>query len=53
MRLDGRTVLAASRHGTVYRIDVESGRHTRVAELDMLALGCDLAAGQGNSAYVR
>ena len=52
MRLDDRTVLTASRHGTVYRIDVESGHHTRVAELDMLAIGCDLAAGQGSSAYV-
>ena len=51
MRLDDRTVLTASRHGTVYRIDVESGHHMRVAELDMLALGCDLAGGQGSSAY--
>jgi hypothetical protein len=42
MRLDDRTVLTASRHGTVYRIDAECGRHTRVAELDMLAFGCEL-----------
>ncbi len=43
-RLDQRTVLTASRHGTVYRIDVEIGQSTCVARLDMLALGCDMAA---------
>jgi hypothetical protein len=52
MRLNDQAVLTASRHGTVYRIDVESGQNTRVAKLDMLALGCDLAAGQADSAYV-
>jgi hypothetical protein len=52
MRLDDRTVLTASRHGTVYRINVESGQNVRIAQLDMLALGCDLAPGQGDIAYV-
>lgn len=51
-RLDQRTVLTASRHGTVYRIDVESGQSTCVARLDMLALGCDMAASQHDSVYV-
>jgi hypothetical protein len=51
-RLDQRTVLTASRHGTVYRIDVESGQSTCVARLDMLALDCDMAAGQHDSVYV-
>lgn len=51
-RLDSRTVLTASRHGTIYRIDVESGLNTCVAKLDMLALGCDLAAGPHGIAYV-
>jgi hypothetical protein len=51
-RIDDHTVLTASRHGTVYRIDVESGQNTCVARLDMLALGCDMAAGDPNIAYV-
>ena len=51
-RVDERTVLTASRHGTVYRIDFESGLSTCVARLDMLALGCDMAAGPPGSAYV-
>lgn len=51
-RLDQRTVLTASRHGTVYRIDVETGQNTLVAGLDMLALGCDLAASKPDIAYV-
>lgn len=52
MRVDDWTVLTASRHGTVYRIDVQTGQSTRMAQLDMLALGCDLAAGQPGSAYI-
>lgn len=51
-RIDDRTVLTASRHGTVYCIDVENGRNTCVAKLDMLALGCDMAAAEPNVAYV-
>jgi hypothetical protein len=51
-RVDERTVLTASRHGTVYRINVESGLSTRVARLDMLALGCDMAAGPPDVAHV-
>jgi Restriction endonuclease len=52
MRLDDRTVLTSSRHGTVYSIDTKSGHNTRVAKLDMLALGCDLATGPADSAYI-
>jgi Holliday junction resolvase-like predicted endonuclease len=52
MRLDHRTVLTASRHGTVYRIDVENGQKTCMAKLDMLALGCDLAADRHDNAYI-
>jgi Holliday junction resolvase-like predicted endonuclease len=51
-RLDDHTVLTASRHGTVYRIDVETGQNTCAARLDMLALGCDMAAGGDGSMYV-
>ena len=51
-RVDERTVLTASRHGTVYRIDVDSGLSTCEARLDMLALGCDMAAGPPGIAYV-
>jgi hypothetical protein len=36
----------------MYRIDVESGLSTCVAKLDMLALGCDMAAGSPGVAYV-
>lgn len=42
-RVNERTVITASRHGTVYQIDVESGLSTCVAKLDMLALGYDMA----------
>jgi Holliday junction resolvase-like predicted endonuclease len=52
IRLDQRTVLTASRHGKVYRIDVENGQSTCLAELDMLAVGCELAAGEHDSAYL-
>ena len=51
-RIDDRTVLTASRHGTVYRIDVETGQNTCVAKLDMLALGCDMTAAEPDLAYV-
>jgi hypothetical protein len=51
-RVDERTVLTASRHGTVFRIDVESGLNTCVARLDMLALGCDMTAGPPGIAYI-
>jgi hypothetical protein len=45
VRIDEHTVMTATRHGTVYRIDVETGKSTLMARLDMLALGCDLASG--------
>lgn len=51
-RVDERAVLTASRHGTVYRIEVESGLSSCVARLEMLALGCDMAAGPPGVAYV-
>ena len=51
-RIDEHTVLTASRHGTVYQIDVGTGQNTRVAKLDMLALGCDMAAGRDGSMYI-
>jgi len=44
--------MTATRHGTVYRIDVETGKSTLMARLDMLALGCDLASGHQGRAYV-
>jgi hypothetical protein len=51
-RINDHVVLTASRRGTVYRIDVETGQSTCVANLDMLALGCDLAAGGDGNMYV-
>jgi hypothetical protein len=51
-RIDDHTVLTASRHGTVYRIDVETGQSICVAKLDMLALGCDMTAGSDGNVYV-
>jgi Holliday junction resolvase-like predicted endonuclease len=51
VRLDDRTVLTSSRHGTLYRIDVASGHSACMAKFDILALGCDLAA-RGGTAYV-
>jgi hypothetical protein len=44
--------MTATRHGTVYRIDVETGKSDLVARLDMLALGCDMASDDQGSAYV-
>jgi len=52
IRIDEHTVMTATRHGTVYRIDVETGKSTLVAKLDMLAMGCDLAATGRERAYV-
>jgi len=52
VRIDEHTVMTATRHGTVYRIDVETGKSTLMARLDMLALGCDLASGHQGRAYV-
>jgi Holliday junction resolvase-like predicted endonuclease len=52
IRIDEHTVMTATRHGTVYRIDVETGNSTLMARLDMLALGCDLASGKNGRAYV-
>jgi len=52
VRIDEHTVMTATRHGTVYRIDIETGTSTLVARLDMLALGCDLASGDHGRAYV-
>lgn len=52
IRVDERTVMTATRHGTVYRIDVETGKSDLVARLDMLALGCDMASDDRGRAYV-
>ena len=52
VRIDEHTVMTATRHGTVYRIDVETGKSTLMARLGMLALGCDLASGHQGRAYV-
>jgi Restriction endonuclease len=52
MRIDDHTVMTATRHGTVYRIDVETGNSMLMARLDMLALGCDMASGANGRAYV-
>ena len=52
VRIDEHTVMTATRHGTVYRIDVETGKSTLMARLDILALGCDLASGHQGRAYV-
>jgi hypothetical protein len=52
IRIDEQTVMTATRHGTVYRINVETGESTLVARLDMLALGCDLASDDTGCAYV-
>ena len=52
VRIDEHTVMTATRHGAVYRIDVETGKSTLMARLDMLALGCDLASGHQGRAYV-
>lgn len=51
-RVDRRTVVTASRHGTVYQIDVETGATECLARLDMLALGCDMTAGPRGVSYV-
>lgn len=51
-RVDHRTVVTASRHGTVYQIDVETGAAECLARLDMLALGCDMTAGHGRVSYI-
>lgn len=52
VRIDEHTVMTATRHGTVYRINVETGESTLMARLDMLALGCDMASGHQGRAYV-
>jgi hypothetical protein len=52
IRVDERTVMTATRHGTVYRIDVETGKSDLVARLDMLALGCDMASDDRGRAYI-
>jgi hypothetical protein len=52
IRVDEHTVMTATRHGTVYRIDVETGNSDLVARLDMLALGCDMASDDRGRAYV-
>ena len=52
IRVDEHTVMTATRHGTVYRIDVETGNSALMARLDMLALGCDLASDNHGRAYV-
>jgi hypothetical protein len=52
IRIDEHTVMTATRHGTVYRIDVETGKADLVARLDMLALGCDMTSGDHGRAYI-
>jgi hypothetical protein len=52
IRVDERTVMAATRPGTVYRIDMETGKSDLVARLDLLALGCDMASDDHCRAYV-
>jgi Holliday junction resolvase-like predicted endonuclease len=52
IRIDERTVMTATRHGTVYRTDVETGKSDLVTRLDMLALGCDMASDDRGRAYV-
>ena len=52
IRIDEHTVMTATRHGTVYRIDVETGKSDLIARLDMLALGCDMASDDHGRAYV-
>jgi hypothetical protein len=44
--------MTASRHGTVYRIDVKTGNSDLVARLDMLARGCDMASNDHRRAYI-
>lgn len=52
IRIDERTVMTASRHGTVYRIDVETGANDSIAGLNMLGLGCYMTSGNHDRAYV-
>lgn len=51
-RVDQRMVLTASRHGTIYHIDVETADAVCVARPDMLAFGCDMTAGPPGTVYV-
>jgi Holliday junction resolvase-like predicted endonuclease len=52
IRIDEHTVMTATRHGTVYRIDVETGETTLIARLNMLALGCDMTSDDHGRAYI-
>jgi hypothetical protein len=52
IRIDEHTVMTTTPHGTVYRIDVETGRSDLIARLDMQALGCDMAADDHGRAYI-
>jgi hypothetical protein len=44
--------MTATRHGTVYRIDVETGGTSLIARLNMLALGCDMTSDDHGRAYI-
>jgi hypothetical protein len=52
IRIDEHTVMTTTRHGTVYRIDVETGETELIARLNMLALGCDMTSDDHGRAYI-
>ena len=52
IRIDEHTVMTATRHGTVYRIDVETGETDLIARPDMLALGCAMTSDDHGRAYI-
>jgi len=52
MRLDNRTVMTTSRHGGVYRIDVETGENTLMARFEVPPYSAELAAADPGHAYV-
>ena len=52
IRIDEHTVMTATRHGTVYRIDVETGETDLIARLAMLPLGCDMTSDDHGRAYI-
>lgn len=52
IRIDDRTVLTTSRHGTIYRIDVNTGQSTLIARFDVPPYSSDLVAAGPGQAYV-
>jgi hypothetical protein len=52
IRIDDRAVLLAARHGSIYRADGSTGQVVPVVRLDALALGCKIARGPSNRAYM-